>query len=135
MHNRYELTSWSLCIACLYTLCRSFNIIHKYNWWAYIKIITHISRVNIFNDCIRCIILIKYILYQTCIAPHCNMTVSLVQHRFITNVTLYNVLIFMHHDYWAWLYLRIYSHGELGFYFCWYYLYYFASVFSWHINS
>ena len=73
---------------------------------------------------------IKRILYLIFISSHFNVTVPLVQHWVISNGPLYGFHIWNQNYYLAWLYLQLYCRGLLFYYFCWCYLYYFASDFS-----
>ena len=100
VYDRYEPMSRSLC-ASYYILFPSFNLIKNYitstflMWFHQSLMFELISSVFVPDVCG----LMRHILYLIFIAPHCNVTVPLVQYCVIKNISLYSVSYF----YAAWL--------------------------------
>ena len=86
VHNRYELTSISLCVSdyipCFQDLIYNTEV---YKWWSYVNIIINVFGVNIFNVCIRFIWLnMMYIihnLYWTTLQCDCDIGPTLRYHK------------------------------------------------------
>ena len=100
IHDWYELTSRYLCVARLYTLCTSFNILQMYITGDHMLKLSHIFWGLISSMFVSYLYgLIWNILYQICFGPYCIMTTPLVQHCVIKNGSLYGVSYFMQRDY------------------------------------
>ena len=119
----------------LYALFPIFNIIQKYiSGGPMLTIIIHILML-IYSTYISDIYdLMWRILSQISISPYCNVTVPLVQHWVITNFRYMVFHICMQHYYWALLYLRLFSYGQL-FYFLLIWSLSICVYFCWRIND
>ena len=95
VHDQYELLSRSSCLARLYNLCQSFNIINRYITGDHMLKLSHIFLGLISSMFVSGIYaLIRRISCLICIGPYCIVTVPLAQHHVITNRPLYIISYF-----------------------------------------
>ena len=114
----------------LYSLFPSFNVITKYitgnhmlkSSYIFLGFISLMFVSNVYG--------LIQLIYAWYFSEHTVMCPCYWSNTVFSKMCPYMVFcIFLQHDYWEWLYLQLYSRGQLVCYFRGYYIYVFASAF------
>ena len=118
MHNQSDLTSMSLWSFNCILWIQALNNTKLYNWQSYVDKVIDIFRVNIFNICIRCIWLNPTYILPLFLWEHTLIWLLHWSNTLLSKMaTCMAFHICIHHDYWACIYFRLSSRGNLFLYF------------------